>query len=122
MLGIEYRFNEWRVSGGEAEVWSPMAYKLISKCINAERASGYKIGHILYLYYCKGLSNTEIKEVAGQGLPMSLIKGIVRGFGKDASMEAREAFKIAMYMIEHETEVLDRMYFVKTDIGAVKGA
>ena len=121
-MGIDYRFNEWRVSGEKVETWSPMAYKLVSKCMNAERANGYRIGHILYLFYYKGLSYTEIKEVAGQGLHMSLIKGIIKGFGKDASMESREAFKMAMYMIEHETEVLDKMYFIKTDIAVDKGA
>lgn len=113
-MGIDYRFNEWRISGEKAESWSPMAYRLINKNIDAEFLNGFNIGHILYLHHIKGLTALEIRKTSlGYGIATNIIKSVLKGFGNQSGYESKEAFKIAMHMIEHEPEVMDRMYNIQ---------
>ncbi|MCL1698319.1 hypothetical protein [Lysinibacillus sp. BPa_S21] len=107
------KFNVWKVSGKQAEVWSPMACRLVSKNTISNYMTGYRIGQILYLHHIKGMSAPEIKKVAGFGLNTNMIKSILRGFGKDAGIEAVEAYQIAMYMIEQEPEELEKLYQIQ---------
>lgn len=110
-MGIDYKFNEWRISGGKAEAWSPMAYNLLSKNINSDAIKGFRIGHILYLHHIKGLSAKEIRQTPTScGLNTNKIKSILRGFGSQSGVESKEAYQIAMYMIKNEPDVLKRMY------------
>lgn len=112
-MGIDYRFNEWRVSGEKADAWSPMAYRLLSKNVS-EYVSGYRIGQILYLHHVKGLTAKEIRQTsAGYGLAINLIKSVIKGFGRLSSSETKEAYEIAKYMVKNEPEVLERMFLVK---------
>ncbi|TCP30211.1 hypothetical protein EV207_10634 [Scopulibacillus darangshiensis] len=110
-MSIDYGFNEFRVLGEKAEEWSPMAYRLVSKNMTA-KISGFRIGQVLYLHHIKGMSALEIKKAEGFGLHTNMIKGILRGFGREAGAEALEAYTLAMYMIEHEPEMLEKMYQV----------
>lgn len=113
-MGIDYRFGEWRNTGEPCDKWSPMAYRLLSKCERSPVASGYRIGQVLWLHHCKGLSPKEISQASsGYEKNINSIKGIIRGFGKDAGAEAKEAYSIGMYMVECEPEILGRMYEVK---------
>lgn len=113
-MGIDYRFNEWRASRETAEKWSPMAYRLLSKNVSSEHTNGFRIGHILYLHHIKGLSAREIKQTpVGYGIATNMIKSIIKGFGRQSSYESLEAYEIAMYMIEHQPEVLEKMYQIK---------
>lgn len=110
-MSINYKFNEWRQSGEKVEAWSPMAYRLLSKNVSADLVNGYKVGQVLYLHYIKGMSAKEIKQSpVGYGMSASLIQSIIKGFGRQSKVESFEAYDIAMYMVEHEPEVLERMY------------
>ncbi|HDX9655147.1 TPA: hypothetical protein ROY23_005714 [Bacillus wiedmannii] len=40
----------------------------------------------------------------------NLIKSILKGFDKQSRVESYEVYDIAMYMIEHESETLEKMY------------
>ncbi|OIU71204.1 hypothetical protein [Rossellomorea aquimaris] len=115
-MGIDYRFNEWRVSGEKAEAWSPMAYRLLSKNATSEHLNGFRIGQMLYLHHIEGMSAKEIKHSpVGFGLNLTVINATLRGYKRkymSVGVETIEAYDIAMYMIEHEPEVLERMYRV----------
>lgn len=111
MSGINYRFNEWRQSGEKAEKWSYMATRLVSKNSEIDRVNGYTIGQVLYLHHIKGMTALEIrKSPIGLGISLDLIKSMIKGFGVQASAEAKEAFDIAMYMVECEPESLAVIY------------
>ena len=115
-MGIDYRFNEWRISGEKAESWSPMAYRLINKNIDAEFLNGFNIGHILYLHHIKGLTASEIRRTSvGYGNSTNIIKSVLKGFGSQSGYESKESYKIAMYMIEYQPEVLKKMYGIKVE-------
>ncbi|MFD4927699.1 hypothetical protein ACFWMS_02070 [Peribacillus butanolivorans] len=113
-MGIDYKFNEWRVSGEQAEVWSPLAYRLYSKNVTSESVNGFRVGHILYLHHIKGMAAKEIKHsLVGFGLHLNLIKSILRGFrsrSANAGRETMEAYEIAMYLVECQPEMLEKMY------------
>jgi hypothetical protein len=111
-VSINYNFNKWRVSGETAEAWSPMAYQLISKNRNVEHLSGFRIGQVLYLHHIKGLSDKDINKLSyGYCKNITILRGILKGFRKKSvSRDSKEAYYIAMYMIEHEPEILERMY------------
>jgi len=112
-MSINYKFNQYRVSGEKAEAWSPMAYKLINKNVASDTVNGFKVGNILYLHYLKGMTAQEIRKTSvGYGIPTNTIKSIIRGFGRQSNVESYEAYEVAMYMIEHEPEVLEQMYQV----------
>lgn len=111
---INYRFNEWRQTGETAEVWSPMAYRLVSKNAHVAHINGFNIGNVLYLHYVKGMTAQEIRKTpVGYGLATNLIKGILKGFSRGTykvGIDSLEAYEIAMYMIECEPETLEKMY------------
>ncbi|WP_047981680.1 hypothetical protein [Ornithinibacillus contaminans] len=107
---INYRFNEWRNSGEPCDKWSPMAYRIVSKNTGSEQVNGFRIGHILYLHHIKGMTAKEIKEVAGHGIATNMIKSILKGFGRLSGYESLEAYDIAMYLVECQPEVLEKMY------------
>lgn len=81
-----------------------MAYGLLSKNVASESVNGFKVGQILYLYHVRGKTAQEI-----MALP-NLIKSILKGFDKQSRVESYEVYDIAMYMIEHESETLEKMY------------
>ncbi|MEQ6375746.1 hypothetical protein RZN25_02735 [Bacillaceae bacterium S4-13-56] len=115
-MSIDYKFNVWRVSGERAEAWSPRAYRLISYNQNSESMSGYTIGKVLYLHHLKRLDAKQIREQLENKIPINMIKGIIRGFNKKyqtAKTESYEAYAIAMYMVEHHPEELEKIYLFK---------
>ncbi|MGG6431923.1 hypothetical protein ACPF7I_06245 [Anoxybacillus sp. D401a] len=105
-MSINYKFNEWRVSGEKATAWSQKAYKLLR--VNADKScvmSAHSVGTILYLHYVKGLTAQEIKKhSAGKMLLMTTIKGILRG------SHSPEVYCIFQDMLETEPEMLDRLF------------
>ncbi|WHY84690.1 hypothetical protein QNH39_18825 [Neobacillus novalis] len=110
-MSINYKFNQYRISGEQTEAWSPMAYRLISKNSASEHINGFKVGHILYQHHVKGLAAKEIRKTpVGYGLSTNLIKSVLKGFGSQSGIESKEAYEIAMYMLECEPETLEKMY------------
>jgi hypothetical protein len=108
-MSIDYRFNEWRVSGEQATVWSENAYKLVRADVG--RMSGMTIGAILYLHYVKGMTAGEIrKHSISNGLGISTIRAILRGFGDRASQATKEVYYLFVEMLENEPEMLDRLF------------
>lgn len=59
-MSINFKFNQYRVSGKTAQAWSPMAYRLVNKNTQSENLSGFKIGHILYLHHVKGMTSCRL--------------------------------------------------------------
>ncbi|GMO00641.1 hypothetical protein [Parageobacillus thermoglucosidasius] len=108
-MSIDYRFNEWMVSGEKATVWTEKAYKLAR--IEVGRVSGMTIGAVLYLHYVKGRTAGEIrKHSVSNGLGISTVRAILRGFGDRASQATKEAYSIFMDMLENEPEMLDVLF------------
>lgn len=115
-MGIDYRFHEWRISGEQAEAWSPLAYRLVSKNVHSDSLNGFRIGLILYLHHIKGMTAKEIQAYMANKMLLNMIKGVLKGFSNKNQMakpDSIEAYKIAMYMVEVQPEVLERMYQVK---------
>ncbi|KGA98118.1 hypothetical protein AJ85_18565 [Alkalihalobacillus alcalophilus ATCC 27647 = CGMCC 1.3604] len=113
-MSIDYRFNEWRVSGEQAEAWSPMAYRLCSKNSKTDLMNGYRVGDILYLHYLRGMTAKDIKQYSlGYGVSTAIIKSVLNGFGRQSGAEAKEAYQIGMYLVENEPEMLEKMYQIK---------
>ncbi|EMI11501.1 hypothetical protein [Anoxybacillus gonensis] len=102
-MSINYKFNEWRVSGEKATAWSQNAYKLAS--IEVGRMSGMTIGAVLYLHCVKGMNASEIrKSPVAYGMATATIRGIIRG------SYSPEAYSIFVDMLETEPEMLDRLF------------
>ena len=60
------------------------------------------------------MSPKEISQASsGYERNIKSIKGILRGFSKGVGAEAKEAYLIGMYMIEHQRDVLEKMYGIK---------
>jgi hypothetical protein len=59
----------------------------------------------------------EIKHsLVGFGLHLNLIKSILRGFrsrGANAGRETMEAYEIAVYMVNCQPEMLEKMYQIR---------
>ncbi|MEC2400916.1 hypothetical protein ABES35_08475 [Bacillus subtilis] len=110
-MSINYKFNQYRVSGETAEAWSPMSYRLINKNLVSDTVNGFKVGHILYLHHLKGMTVEDIRQTSvGRGIPTNTIKSILKGFGRQSNAESYEAYEIAMYMVQNEPETLEKMY------------
>ncbi|WP_191561615.1 hypothetical protein [Metabacillus idriensis] len=102
-MSINYRFNEWRVSGKQPTVWSQNAYSLVS--IQVGLVSGMTIGSILYLHYVKGMTASQIKKNSvAYGMTTATVRGIIRG------SYCPEAYCIFLDMLETEPEMLDRLF------------
>ncbi|MDG5789661.1 hypothetical protein QA612_19575 [Evansella sp. AB-P1] len=113
MSGINYKFNQWRQSGEQAQEWSSKAYKLLGCNTTSDTLNGYKIGKVLYLHHVKGLNAQEIRELSGKnGLPTNTVKSVIKGFSRQAGQESILAYNTAMEMLQDEQEraVLERMY------------
>lgn len=118
VTNIDYKFNTWRISGEKAEGYSKMTYRLLNKNLQSDNLTGYKIGHILYLHHLKGMTAQDIKKhPVGYGSSVPTIKSVIKGFGRLSGVESLEAYEIAMYMIEHEPEELERLYSLKVTKG-----
>jgi hypothetical protein len=102
-MGINYRLNEWRVSGKKAIPWSQNAYKLAR--IEVGRVSGMTIGAVLYLHYVKGMAASRIRKTPiAFGMASSTITGIIRG------TFCTEAYSVFVKMLEAEPEMLERLF------------
>lgn len=62
-MGIDYKFNQWRVSGEKAPQWSQKAYKLLKVNLNKNGYTGELLGVILYLYFVKGMTVSQIMDM-----------------------------------------------------------
>jgi hypothetical protein len=110
-MSIDYRLNEWRLSGEKATEWSQKSYKLLRTNLRADIITGARIGAILYFHHVKGLTASEIrKNPVGTGVPISTIKAILKGFNSRTGMESKEAYLIFMDMLDTEPEMLDRLF------------
>lgn len=108
---LNYKFNQYRVSGEPVESWSPMAYRLVNKNAQSDSLNGFKVGHMLYLHHLKGMSAQEIRESSlGHGIAIATVKSVLKGFGRQSGVGALKAYDIAIYMIQNEPEVLEQMY------------
>lgn len=102
-MSINYRFNEWRVSGEQAEVWSHNAYKLAR--LEVGRVSGMTIGAILYLHFIKGMTASRIRKAPiAFGLASPTITGIIRG------TYCPDAYCVFQEMLKTEPEKLDILF------------
>lgn len=106
-MSVIYNFNEWKVSGEKATPISPKGYKLL------RIRTGFKIGSILYHYYVKGFSVSQIKKTVARNLSLTNIRSVIKGFGKQASRESIEAYKVFMEMLKDEPETLDVIFGIK---------
>ncbi|MGF6947541.1 hypothetical protein QF028_000034 [Neobacillus sp. B4I6] len=112
-MSINYKFNQYRVSGEATEEGSAMAYRLCSKNVTSEHISGYRVGQFLYLHHIKGMTAQDIKKTpVGYGIATNMIKSILKGFGRQSGTESVEAYEIALYMIECEPRLKMRMYLL----------
>jgi len=108
-MGIEYRFNEWRISGEKATIWSPKVYQLLRLNASNEDINGFNIGKILYYHHVKGFSPPEVKDVV-KGFNLIKIKSILRGFGRHAGYESVQAYNTFMELLRDEPEMLDVVF------------
>jgi hypothetical protein len=108
-MSINYKFNIWRVSGEQATVWSEKAYKLVRADVG--RLSVATIGAILYMHHVKGMTASEIKKHSvSNGLGISAIRAILKGFGDRASQSTKEAYYLFFDLLENEPEMLDILF------------
>lgn len=102
-MSINYRLNEWRVSGEKTEIWSHNAYKLAR--LEVGRVSGITIGTVLYLHYVKGMAASRIRITPiAFGMASSTITGIIRG------TFSPEAHSVFIEMLEKEPEMLEMLF------------
>lgn len=102
---LDYRFNEYRGSKEQVTNWTKRAYQLMR--IESGYFSGQTMGEMLYSHFVKG---ETLKEISNRyrGFSYQHIRTILSG------RFSPEAFIIFHEMLEHEPEVLDDIYTVKT--------
>ncbi|MGP4082056.1 hypothetical protein ACTWQL_19400 [Pseudalkalibacillus sp. R45] len=101
---INYSFNQWRVSGEQAESQiSPRGYVLLNA--DAGRLSGQEIGTILYRHYVKGIKANELYKEYSKIAHHFIIQGILTGSGKFAL-----AYNMFMELLEENPEELEMMF------------
>lgn len=111
-MGIDYKFNTWRVSGEQAKTLSPRVYNLLRLNTFSDSHSGWRVGAILYLHHVKGLTATEIKKsLVGSRLPLQSVKSLINGINnKNVNPEIIEACQLFYKMLKDEPEMLERLY------------
>ncbi|MGE6609997.1 hypothetical protein ACQKFG_05665 [Peribacillus sp. NPDC076916] len=102
---FEPNFNQYKVSGESAPVWSVNTYKLMRA--GAGIYSGQMIGELLYSHFVEGNSFAEVKANY-PFMPHATLTAILRG------RFSPEAYIVFMEMKEKEPEMLRTALTVTT--------
>ncbi|WP_182006114.1 hypothetical protein [Priestia aryabhattai] len=103
---IDYRFNEWRISGEKAPELSKRAYQLLRSTEGV--FSAQQVGEVLYLYYVKQIPKQEIRK-RFNFMPQQIVTAI---FSNRFNVGACTMF---FEMLEHEPEMLELLFSQSTN-------
>ncbi|MCE7793453.1 hypothetical protein K8O68_13590 [Salipaludibacillus sp. CUR1] len=98
---INYRFNEWAVSGEQSEAISEKGQDLLR--IDNGRVTGEQLGKVLYMYYVEGKSFNVINRTFRE-MSYFHVRGILSGTFSPV------AFNLFMELLEEKPEELNRLF------------
>lgn len=106
---VNYKFNQWYVSGEQTTEYSKLGYELLRQQVGT--LTGDVLGEMLYRHFVKGQSPKQIQRALKQ-ITTPAVKGLMKG------KYSPKAYSVFMFMLETEPEVLDRMFGTRAGVAS----